>query len=324
MARPFRRSLAVALATLPLVSCAKDPAAGIVLALQTDIVVPDGIDAVSLVLSNEASGAVLGTPLTRSVVAGSNRVRFPSTLVLETAFDESTFSVSKAHTPVVPQVRISIIGIHSNDPAQPLQGAATVLRRVVTTMPTDGMHSLRISLDALDQGSVAPLGSAPATGAAFEANYRSIKSNCSEGGAFDRIGGVCQKIPDLNGDMLPVVASGQPSTSEPCFSMEVFAASDVERIARADTCTVPLLGAAKSKAASEVAVGYERAGRTYAVDYITPAEAAASQIPEKYWILNGELTLREGLCTALKAGEISAILVAPSAPAKRSTQSACL
>jgi hypothetical protein len=191
-------------------------------------------------------------------------------------------------------------------------------------MPTDGMHSLRISLDALDQGSVAPLGSAPATGAAFEANYRSIKSNCSEGGAFDRIGGVCQKIPDLNGDMLPVVASGQPSTSEPCFSMEVFAASDVERIARADTCTVPLLGAAKSKAASEVAVGYERAGRTYAVDYITPAEAAASQIPEKYWILNGELTLREGLCTALKAGAISAILVAPSAPAKRSTQSACL
>jgi hypothetical protein len=296
MARPLRRSLVAALASLPFLSCAKDPAAGIVLALQTDIVVPDGIDAVALVLSNEATGAIVGTPLTRSVVAGSNQVRFPSTLVLETAFDESTFSVSKARTPIVPQIRISLIGIHSDDPTQPLRGAATVLRRVVTTMPIDGMHSLRISLEALDQGSVAPLGSGPATGAAFEANYRSIKSNCSEGAAFDRIGGARVRIPELNGDTLPLAASEPSLTNDPCFSTDAFAASDVERLAQALSCTVPLFGPAKDKPASAVAVGYERAGVTYPIDYSTDADVAASGVPAKYTLSNGNLTLGDGLC----------------------------
>lgn len=322
MARPLRRSLVAALAALPLLSCAKDPAAGIVLALQTDIVVPDGIDAVALVLSNEATGAIVGTPLTRSVIAGSNRVRFPSTLVLETAFDEPTFSVSKARTPIVPQIRVSLIGIHSDDPTQPLRGAATVLRRVVTTMPTDGMHSLRISLDALDQGSVAPLGSGPATGAAFEANYRSIKSNCSDGAAFDRIGGACVRIPELNGDTLPLVASEQSTTNDVCFSTDVFMASDVERIAQSPTCAITLFGPAKDNSPSAVAVGYERAGVTHAIDYATDADVAASGVPAKYSISQGTLTLGDGLCDALKTGAISTILVAPS-PAKRSTQSVC-
>lgn len=321
MARLHRPLVAVAAAALPLLSCAKDPAAGIVLALQTDIVVPDGIDAVSLVLSNEASGAVLGTPLTRSVVSGTNTVRFPSTLVLETAFEDTTFSVSKPRTPLVPQIRISLVGIHSTDPAQPLAGAVTVLRRVVTTMPVDGMHSLRISLDALDEGSVAPLASGPATGAAFEANYRSIKSNCPDGAAFDRVAGSCQKIAELRGEDLPLVSEQSAAQNTACFSLNAFANADAERISQGSTCRLPLLGPAKNKSAADVAVAYEREGRLYAVD-LSEGEGGAAQAPAKYTLSNGELTLGAGLCDAWLAGDVAAIRVAPSA-AKRSAQPLC-
>jgi hypothetical protein len=201
MKRPWI-SAALVLAPTLLASCAKEPAAGIVLGLQTDIVVPDGIDAVSLVVSDERTGAIVGVPITRSVTVGTNTVRFPATLTLETAFDEPTFSFSKAKEPRIGQIRVSLIGLHGNA-ANPSAGTAVILRRIVTTMPMDGLHFLRIQLDTLDLGSVAPLEKKPPTGAAFEANYRSIKSDCPSGDAFDRVLGNCLRIPDLKGESLP-------------------------------------------------------------------------------------------------------------------------
>ncbi len=320
MKRPWTAAL-VLVPTL-LASCAKEPAAGIVLGLQTDIVVPDGIDAVSLVVSDERTGAIVGAPITRSVTAGTNTVRFPATLTLETAFDEPTFSVSKPKKPRIGQIRVSLVGLHGN-PASPSAGTAVILRRIVTTMPTDALHFLRIQLDALDRNSVAPVEKSLPTGAAFEANYRSIKSDCPSGDAFDRVLGNCVRIPDLKGESLPLFAATSASTPATCFdTAAAFARGTRVQFASSAECTVALPAGVPADP-SAVAVALEGDGILYPADAPDDDAQASSGVPAKYTFAGTSIRFDPGVCALLVARKTVQAAWISGAGAKGAGQSVC-
>lgn len=321
MKRPYALIPAI-VAPLLAGACTKEPAAGIVLGLETDVVVPAGINAVSLVVSDEESGALVGAPLTRSVDLGTNSVRFPATLTLETAFEESTFSLRKPTERKVKQVRISLVGLQGAS-AKLVDGKAVILRRVVTTMPTEGLHFLRLSLDALDMDTVAPIGAGAPTGAVFEANYRSVASNCPSGAAFDRVVGNCVRIPELNGDTLPLFSQVSDAMSGACFSTaSAFAGGTRVQIANTAECTVPL-PAGLTPDPTRIAVALEADGVLFPADAPDADAQASSGVPAKYTFAGDRLRFDPGVCALLAARTSVQAAWISGAGAKRAGQPIC-
>jgi hypothetical protein len=208
----------------PMAACAKQDAVGITLALGTDLVVPDDINAVALVVSNAQTGALLAAPIINPTVpsAAGRAVRFPSTIALETAFknEGSTFSFRRGER-LVSSVQIALIGLKGRTADEAtVDGSAVTLRRIVTTMPEDGVHLLRLNLGTLDvggasgsAGALAQLHAVPAIGPAnalgtTASPLGNIQSTCDDP-TQDLANGICAPVPVVNGDALPLFDAAQ-------------------------------------------------------------------------------------------------------------------
>lgn len=208
-------------------SCAKRDPAGITLALSTDVIVPEDIDAVAMVFTNAADGRVIGAPIVRPAAPSTDgrAVRFPSTITLQTAFEDdgAGFGVASDQR-VVESVRIALVGLKKD--------SAVTLRRIVTAMPTDGVHLLRVAIPYLDlggaSGNAAELGltRSPSLGGTLQPASYGIGGIASVCGADqDRVDGVCTPISRVLGDELPRfdprnVFGGAPAGADPsaaCF-----------------------------------------------------------------------------------------------------------
>lgn len=330
--------------------CGKEPAAGLVLALQTDLVVPDDISAVALVIADDESGKIIGDPILRPTAPSKdgNVVRFPSTLNLLTAFETSTFSTSKKGTRLVPSIRITLVGLRGKtltadklDTSALASRDARVLRRIVASMPEEGMHLLRINLGTLDLDTVGTVqengGTSRApTGADVLTNYALLRSTCTI--AEDRVGGVCKPITVVNGEVLPLFAAtdvfGGAETPEDgacfdlarCFDPAKGAVKKLEVTLGKDGCTAPLpaeLGAAPNLA-------YERTNsETFSASaadeciadkngrhclFRASADGTGGFGEDGYSIKDGRLILPLGVCRALDVRKIDGLWGSASDP----------
>lgn len=120
--------LAIALTTA---ACAKDPASGIIVALQTDMALPDDVTSVSLDVTDTATGSVLQSIY--GVIEGDN-IRFPSTI-----------TVARGDSYNLASVTIRVVA-YKDDKAQ-------VLRSITTTLPETDFALLPVDLSYLDWGS---------------------------------------------------------------------------------------------------------------------------------------------------------------------------
>jgi hypothetical protein len=345
-----KRSLAVfALASVfaatPLLfaGCGSQPAAGIVLALQTDLVVPDDISAVALVIADDKTGKIIGDPILRATAPSKdgNTVRFPSTLNLLTAFDAATFSADKRGARIVETIRVTLVGLRGKtlgadrlDSSALESRDARVLRRIVASMPEDGMHLLRVNLGALDLDTVGPIeerggSSRPPTGRDVMTNYALLRSKCTIG--EDRVGGVCKPITVINGDVLPLFAAadvfGGAETPENgacfdlarCFNPANRVVKKLEVTLGKDGCTAPLpteLGAAPnlayertdsetfSNGASDACIA-DKNGRHCL--FRAPADGAGGFGEDGYSVKDGRLILPLGVCRALDVRKIDGL-----------------
>ncbi len=213
--RNFLRFAPVAAAAaLAIASCAKRDPAGITLALSTDVVVPEDIDAVALVFTDASNGRVIGAPIVRAAApsAAGNVVRFPSTITLQTRFEDDSAGFSTASDRrVIEAVQIAIVGLKGGTET----GTAVTLRRIVTSMPTDGVHLLRVAIPYLDLGGATgdssqlgltsrPFSSGTLTPASVNLasfGIGGIRSVC--GDDEDRVDGVCTPIGKVEGQSLP-------------------------------------------------------------------------------------------------------------------------
>jgi hypothetical protein len=120
--------LAIALATS---ACAKDPASGVIVALQTDMALPDDVTSVSLDVTDTSTGSVLQSIY--GVIEGDN-IRFPSTI-----------TVARGDSYNLASVTIRVVA-YKGDKAQ-------VLRSITTTLPETDFALLPVDLSYLDWGS---------------------------------------------------------------------------------------------------------------------------------------------------------------------------
>jgi hypothetical protein len=323
--------------------CGSEPAAGIVLALQTDLVVPDDISAVALVIADDKTENIIGDPILRATAPSKdgNAVRFPSTLNLLTAFDTATFSTSKKGTRVVETIRVTLVGLRGKAlTAEKLDSSALesrdarVLRRIVASMPEDGMHLLRINLGTLDLDTVWPIEESggtprPPTGRDVMTNYAPLRSKCTI--SEDRVGGVCKPITVINGDVLPLFAAadvfGGAETPENgacfdlarCFNPANRAVKKLEVTLGKDGCTAPLpaeLGTAPNLAyertdsetfsdgASDACIA-DKNGRHCL--FRASADGSGGFGEDGYSVNGGRLVLPLGVCRALDARRIDGL-----------------
>lgn len=161
IALPFALALASA-------ACAKDPASGVIVALQTDMALPDDVTSVSLDVTDTSTGAVLQSLY--GVIEGDN-VRFPSTI-----------TIARGDSYNLTSVTIRVVA-YKQDKAQ-------VLRAITTTLPETDFALLPVDLSYLDWGSASGSlseASPTAFGAVLSpagglANPRAIKGElCPEG-----------------------------------------------------------------------------------------------------------------------------------------------
>ncbi len=331
------RLLAVlALGIVSAAACAKQEAAGLTLALGTNLVVPDDINAVALVLTNAESGALLAAPVINPTVPSpqGRAVRFPSTIALETAFesDGSTFALRRGARKVS-TVQVALIGLKGTSADQAaVDGTAVTLRRVVTSMPEAGIHLLRLDLGALDlggaSGSAATLGKLRAVPALVPADnlgparaiLGDIQSTCADSGQ-DFVNGVCMPPAVVNGDALPLfdaaqVFGGGPSGRDAraqCFDIPK-CLFDAIPIALGDDGTVVASGVKgfaivraevlTTAASNASCVGDGAARRCYApVDEPELGASGAYSVDA-----NGVLRFGPGFLAAIKSGRIRGLV----------------
>lgn len=237
--RNFLRFAPVAAAAaLAIASCAKRDPAGITLALSTDVIVPEDIDAVALVFTDASNGRVIGAPIVRAAApsAAGNVVRFPSTITLQTRFEDDSAGFSTASDRrVIEAVQIAIVGLKGGTET----GTAVTLRRIVTSMPTDGVHLLRVTIPYLDLGGATgdssqlgltsrPFSSGTLTPASVNLasfGIGGIRSVC--GDDEDRVDGVCTPIGKVEGQSLPsfnarkVFGGGETGTDSDAKCFEI-------------------------------------------------------------------------------------------------------
>lgn len=263
--RTLRLLPALALGVLSAAACAKQEASGLTIALGTDLVVPDDINAVAIVLTNAETGSLLAAPLINPTVpsAEGRAVRFPATLALETAFenDGSTFSFRRGARKVS-TVQIALVGLKGPTADQAAKdGAAVTLRRVVTSMPESGTHLLRLHLGVLDlggaSGTAATLGQLASGAALVPAGrvqpaltvFGDVQTTCADP-EQNLVDGACSAPPVLDGEALPLfdpaqVFGGAPAGSDDraqCFDIPKCLADATPVVLDADG-SVPTAGA---------------------------------------------------------------------------------
>ena len=335
--RNFRRFAPVAAAAaLAIASCAKRDPAGITLALSTDVVVPEDIDAVALVFTDASNGRVIGAPIVRAAApsAAGNVVRFPSTITLQTRFEDDSagFSTASDHR-VIEAVQIAIVGLKGGTET----GTAVTLRRIVTSMPTDGVHLLRVAIPYLDLGGATgdssqlgltsrPFSSGTLTPASVNLasfGIGGIRSVCGDG--EDRVDGVCTPIGKVEGQSLPsfdarkVFGGGETGTDSDakCFKIpECFQSGelltinqDIERkkctaIAPVGDFTLALVrkpGAAGPTTHSCVTLGGQ-------ATCLAPLDSGTG-----YSFDGGSIVLSKGICDALREKRISGVVAGKGA-----------
>jgi hypothetical protein len=331
--RNFRRfAPAAAAVALAIASCAKRDPAGITLALSTDVVVPEDIDAVALVFTDASNGRVIGAPIVRAAApsAAGNVVRFPSTITLQTRFEDDSAGFSTASSRrVVEAVQIAIVGLKGGTET----GTAVTLRRIVTSMPTDGVHLLRVAIPYLDVGgatgdssqlglSSRPFSAGNLTPASLHLasfGIGGIRSTC--GDDDDRVDGICAPIGKVDGQALPsfearnVFGGGESGTdsSAKCFKIpECFQSGSPLAINRdtAGKCTaiapvgdftlalVRKPGAAGPTTPSCVALGGQ-------ATCLAPLDNGTG-----YSLEGGSIVLSKGICDALADKRISGVVFA--------------
>jgi hypothetical protein len=312
-------------------ACAKRDPAGITLALSTDVIVPEDIDAVALVFTDAANGRVIGAPIVRPAAPSTDgrAVRFPSTITLQTAFEDDAagFGVASDRR-VVESVQIALIGLKKD--------AAVTLRRIVTAMPTDGVHLLRVAIPYLDlggaSGNAAELGltRSPALGASLQpASYGigAITSVC--GVDQDRVDGVCSPIENVRGDELPLfdprkIFGGAAAGTDPmaacfdaasCFAtgsnLDIFRDASGRCVAPApvgDFALALTRPSASPNDAQCVLLGGE-------ARCLAPLDAGVG-----YSLQGGSIVLSEGICGAFARGQITGVVVGKGASCNKAPE----
>lgn len=311
-------------------SCAKRDPAGITLALSTDVIVPEDIDAVALVFTNATDGRVIGAPIVRPAApsADGRAVRFPATITLQTAFEDDDAGFGTASDQrVVESVQIALVGLKKD--------AAVTLRRIVTAMPTDGVHLLRVAIPYLDlggaTGNAAELGlaRAPASGLLQPASYGigGIVSTC--GGDQDRRDGVCSPIETVRGDELPLfdprkIFGGAAAGTDPtaacfdaasCFAtgsnLDIFRDASGRCVAPApvgDFALALTRPSASPNDAQCVLLGGE-------ARCLAPLDAGVG-----YSLQGGNIVLSEGICGAFARGHITGVVVGKGASCNKTPE----
>jgi len=313
-------------------SCAKRDPAGITLALATDVLVPDDIDAVALVFTDASDGRVIGAPIVRPAAPSpaGNVVRFPSTITLQTGFenDRPGFTAS-ADRRLVESVQIAIVGLKGGGET----GTAVTLRRIVTSMPTDGVHLLRVSIPYVDVGGATgdasqiglasrPFSSgnlSPASLKLASFGIGGVRSVC--GDDQDRVDGVCAPIARVDGQALPAfeareIFGGGVSGTDPaatCFKIpECFQSGEllpIQRDPEGRCTTVAPVGDFALALARPVGTSGPTAASCVALagkaTCLAPLDNGTG-----YSLEGGTLVLSKGICDALQERRISGVVVA--------------
>jgi|GEM_PF-5002775 len=324
-----RRAAALALPMLGILSasalhgCSSKPAAGIVLAMTTDVIVPEDIDAVAIVFTNAETGAAIARPYVRPTAPSKagNAVRFPSTLTLETAFDGGTFSFGTPKRKVA-NVQIALVGLKGG--TSPSDGEARMLRRVTVAMPETGLSLLKLNLDLLSLGGAE--GKLDA-GQASELSVKNlttpglgnVRSTCSDP-ALDYVAGACQPPPTLAAGALPSAESPTGNELEQaagaeatCFDIPTSFGPNapVEKVVLNDKCELkvpsgayalaferskpPVVGSNADKATCITQAGVRRC-----LTVLDPPDAADPFAV--YAVKDGTATFAPAFCAALKNG----------------------
>ncbi len=312
-------------------SCAKRDPAGITLALSTDVIVPEDIDAVALVFTNAADGRVIGAPIVRPAAPSTDgrAVRFPSTITLQTAFEDdgAGFGVASDQR-VVESVQIALVGLKKD--------SAVTLRRIVTAMPTDGVHLLRVAIPYLDlggaSGNAAELGltRSPSLGGTLQPASYGIGGIASVCGADqDRVDGVCTPISRVLGDELPRfdprnVFGGAPAGTDPsaaCFDAAAcFATASNLELTRdsAGHCFAPAPVGDFTLALTRPSLSPVDGQCVFLggeVRCLAPLDAGVG-----YDLQAGNIVLSDGICGAISRGHVTGVVYGKGASCNKTPE----
>jgi hypothetical protein len=122
-------------------ACAPDPAASLVLAVDTDMSAPTEIVALSIGVYNEKGVTLLSPPQTILDDRAAYQLRFPATLRLDLTKGADTTS----------NVRVVVIG-YTGEISKPATWRASVFQDFRATVPTTDARILHVHLSRLDAG----------------------------------------------------------------------------------------------------------------------------------------------------------------------------
>ena len=284
-------------------ACSQAPKAPgqLVVAIDTDMALPDQVDTIELTVTANGMTA-LDVPM--SVGSGLDAQPIPATLTIVAGSD-----------PAEP-VTVRVIGWKGATPR--------TLRQVVTTIPTDRVALLRMPLQWLCDGTAQPIADAglPMTGNYDGAAYESA---CGDGSTCEA--GQC--VPSLNMTPLPAyepqavfgggsAPSGTGQTAGTCFdTVACLVSGSIETPDDQCTVAVPAGGAGVN------------VGLRVADDGICDTTGTTCFVPldgdsAEGWISqNGRIVLPTAVCTKLRNGLVAGVVVSTTCPTKTDADPPC-
>jgi hypothetical protein len=271
------------------------PPGQLIVALDTDMALPDQIDTIELIVSTHGS-PLLDLPL--SVGMGADTQPIPATLTLVAGPD-----------PSVPAT-IQVIGWKN--------GVARTIRQVVTTVPTDRAATLRMPVQWLCDGTTQTVATADG-GVAYQSSC-GPDATCKEGecvvSTVDSTT-LTTYTPQIvfGGGNAP--SAGQTTTGS-CFdTLPCMLAGTIET--PDDQCTVDL------PPGGNVNVALRVAGNGICDTTGTTCFVPLDENPDEGWsIQDGRIALpNKNVCTKLRDGEIDGVVVSTSCPTKTPSVPPC-
>ncbi|HSY25405.1 MAG TPA: hypothetical protein VK841_24945, partial [Polyangiaceae bacterium] len=293
---PVAAFIAAGLAAATACSQSTPPPPGqLVVALDTDMALPDQIDTIELIVSTHGS-PLLDLPLL--VGAGVDTQPIPATLTLLAGPD-----------PSVPAT-IQVIGWKN--------GVARTIRQAIATVPTDRAATLRMPVQWLCDGTTQAVAAADG-GVAYQSNC-GPNGTCKEGQCVDSTVDstmLTTYTPQVvfGGGSAP--SAGQTTTGS-CFdTLPCMLPGTVE--APDDQCTVAL------PAGDGVNVALRVAGNGICDTTGTTCFVPLDEDPEEGWsIQDGRIALpNKNVCTKLRDGEIAGVVVSTGCPTKTASNPPC-